>query len=196
MPTLDASGFKKRMRLKMIKVRAEVPKICLAWAEEVYDDIESGSDLLAPSWKAAKRSGGRGQYFKPIGMDGLFEAIRSSRSVMVLGTTANNYMIGIGSESLMDASAYNTESNTAYWRLFEYGTLGSRAGASTRGFGFVPTPGGTQAGHKALVSPLGRANRPHPGVLPVFLFGDTTMAKMPILRSRLRTRVIDIIRKG
>mgnify|MGYP006935495166 CR=1 FL=1 len=196
MPTLDASGFKKRMRLKMIKVRAEVPKICLAWADEVYDDIESGSDLLVPSWKAAKRGGGRGQYFKPIGMDGLFQAIRDSRSVMVLNTTTNNYLIGIGSESLMDASAYNTESNTAYWRLFEYGTLGSRAGASTKGYGFVPTVGGTQAGYKDKVSPLGHAGRPHPGVLPVFLFGDTVSAKKAILRSRLRTRVIDIIKKG
>lgn len=193
MPTLDASGFKKRMRLKMIKVRAEVPKICLAWAEEVYDDIESGSDLLVPSWKAAKRGGGRGQYFKPIGVDGLFAAIRDSRSVMVVNSSANNYIIGIGSQSLMDASAAGENSNFPYWRLFEYGTIGSRMGGSQT-HGFVPMVGG--GGYMDKVSPLGHANRPHPGVLPVFLFSDTTMAKKAVLRSRLKTRVVDIIKKG
>lgn len=192
MPTLDASVFKRKMRERMIKIKLTIPQILQQWGEETYKDIESGSDLFVPSWKAAFRADGTGQYFKPIKPGGLFEAIRDNKVVQVVSYKQNRYKIGLGSQVLMDAST-SSDSGFPYWRLFEYGTIGSRSGGSDT-YGYVPFGKGN--GYMDTVSPLGRATRPHPGVLPVFLFSDTVRAKRMVLYNRLKTRIVDIVKKG
>ncbi len=189
MPTLDASVFKRKMRAKMLLVNLRLKKYLELKGEQIYSDIENGViEPLSPSWKAAKHADGT-SYFNTKSQGGLFEAIRDSRYVAVSAMKSGRIGLAIGSQTLLDATTIS-QHGYPYWRLFEYGQMGERMGGSET-HGYVPFEGG---GYMDKVSPLGRASRPHPGVLPVFLFSDTYRVERVRMRKEIKNMIVNILK--
>lgn len=190
MPTVDASEFKRKLRHRIKFIQFSLPITLENLGHEIYDDIETGAiEPFSPSWKTAIKGDNSGRYFTPISNGGIFDVIKEARYDSIRTTsTSKVFSLDIGNINALDAASIS-QKGYPYWRLFEFGTIGSRSGGS-KDFGYVPFQGG---GYSDKVSPYGRATRPNPGVLPVFLFGDTFRYFKPKIHARVRDLIADIV---
>lgn len=195
---VNIDGFKAKLEQIETILKEELESQLLNLGNTIKEDIVSMEALsYSPTWKAAKDWKGQ-PYFKTH--QGLLQKI--NESPIELTTNGNRISVGIGKISFLDQ--YTVSDSTdgkgfPYWRLFEYGTPGTRQGKS-KGFAFfqpwttdedsgpVKLFGRGRRGDGYMV-PVKGSLRPNKGVMPVHLFGDSLAYWKPKIGKYLRSQI-------
>jgi hypothetical protein len=151
----------------------------------------------SPTWRASKNWAGQ-SYFETH--KGLTDKIGESPvDIDIAGGMITMRFGHIPTMDQLTVSDSPDGKGFPYWRLFEYGTPGTRVGKGTK-FGFF-TPFGNDAesgpykkdgygrrGDGYSVAAGSQAKK-HPGVMPVHLFGDTFLHFKPLIGRTLEKKV-------
>lgn len=199
---VNADGLKAKLKAIEEVLKETLENELLNLGATMKRNIADTSAIsYSPTWAAAKDWTGQ-SYFKTH--QGLLQKVEESP--IGLDHDNNRITMRFGHIPTMDQLTVSEGfegKGFPYWRIFEYGTPGVRAGKSTK-FGFFTPFGNDVESGPFKKGGYGRRGdgysipakniKTHPGVMPVHLFGDTFAHFKPLIGKTLEKKVKAAIR--